>query len=676
MEKYLVTSALPYANGPLHIGHIAGAYLPADIFVRYLRLHHKDVIYICGTDEHGAPISIQAESEGVKPQDIVDRFHKSIKESFIGLDIDFDNFSGTARPTHYKLAQQFFLNLLEQGYINVHSNQQFYCENCNRFLADRYVEGVCPFCRQSGARGDQCDACGKLMDTITLVEPKCKICHNQPVIKETSHWFLNLPAFQDKLRSWLESKTYWKENILRFILGLLDEGLKERAITRDIDWGVPVPLEEADGKVLYVWFDAPIGYISSTIEWAEKTGNPEKWKDYWLDQETKLIHFIGKDNNVFHAIFWPAVLMGQKENYVLPHDIPANEFLNLEGQKISTSKNWAIWVNDFLKEFHGDLLRYYLAINAPESKDSDFNWQEFQDKNNSELSNTLGNLANRVFVFSQKYFSGKVGKPQYLSEYSQKTLQEAQGIIPEINDCYKNYRIRRATKLIMDLARLGNKYFDERRPWEEVKTSPDGAEETLYVCLTLLRYISIVLYPVIPRKILALRQIMNLSKRPEWQELAEEYSLYEIGETSPLFPRIEDEIIAAQLEKLYAKAKTQEGNKDIPAMVHKEIIEYEDFQKLEIRVAEVLAAEVIPKSDKLLKLRVKVASEERTVVAGISQYYKPEELIGKKIVLLMNLKPRKIFGMESQGMILAASSEKGLSVIVPEKDVPSGSEIS
>ncbi|MBW6516685.1 MAG: methionine--tRNA ligase [Candidatus Cloacimonetes bacterium] len=676
MEKFLVTSALPYANGPLHIGHIAGAYLPADIFVRYLRLNNKDVIYICGTDEHGAPISIQAEKEGVKPEDIVARFHKSIKESFIGLDIDFDNFSGTARPVHHKIAQKFFLSLLEKDYVNVHSNQQFYCEHCNRFLADRYVEGTCPFCSQNGARGDQCDACGKLMDTITLIEPKCKICHNQPVIKETSHWFLNLPAFQDKLRNWLQSKTYWKENILRFILGLLDEGLKERAITRDIDWGVPVPLEEAEGKVLYVWFDAPIGYISSTIEWAEKIGEPEKWKDYWLNQDTKLIHFIGKDNNVFHAIFWPAVLMGQKEQYVLPHDIPANEFLNLEGQKISTSKNWAIWVNDFLQEFHGDLLRYYLAIIAPESKDSDFNWKEFQDKNNSELSNTLGNLANRVFVFSHKYFAGKVKRPENLSDYSQKTLQEAKSLLPEIDDCYQNYRVRRTTKLIMDIARLGNKYFDERKPWEAVKSSLDGAEETLYVCLVLLKYISIVLYPVIPRKMLELRYAMKLHNRPEWKELEEEPASFEIGESSPLFPRIEDDIISKQLAKLYANAKLNDNDNNKTNINHKDIIDYDDFQKLEIRVAEVLEAEPVPKSDKLLKLRIKIGSEERTVVAGISQYYEPETLIGKKVVILMNLKPRKIFGMESQGMILAASDDKGLSVIVPDKDIPSGSEIS
>ncbi len=672
MEKYLVTSALPYANGPLHIGHIAGAYLPADIFVRYLRLHKKNVVFICGSDEHGAPISIQAESLGITPAELVQHYHKSIKESFAGLEIDFDNFSGTARPVHHKIAQQFFLNLLEKDYIAVHSNKQFYCEYCQRFLADRYVEGICPFCKKNGARGDQCDACGKLMDTVTLTEPQCKICQKQPVIKETSHWFLNLPAFQEKLKNWLQTKTYWKENILRFIMGLLEEGLRERAITRDIDWGVPVPLDEADGKVLYVWFDAPIGYLSSTVEWAEKTGKPDKWKDYWLDQETKLIHFIGKDNNVFHAIFWPAVLMGQKENYVLPYDIPANEFLNLEGRKISTSQNWAIWVNDFLEVFSGDLLRYYLAVIAPESKDSDFNWREFQDKNNGELSNTLGNLANRVFVFSQKYFDGKINKPRQLTEYSGKTLQEAKFLLSEINDCYSNYKVRRATKLIMDIARLGNKYFDERKPWTEVKKDTDGAEETLYVCLVLLKYVSIVLYPVIPGKMLTMRQIMQLTTDPEWQELEENTESFVVGDAAPLFPRIDDQIIAEQLKKLYKNATLN----NVQDLTHKETINYEDFQKLEIRVVEIIKAEKVKKSDKLLKLTVLAGKEEKTIVAGISQHYQPENLMGKKVVMLLNLKPRKIFGLESQGMILAASDKESLTLIVPDDDIPSGSEIS
>lgn len=675
MEKYLVTSALPYANGPLHIGHIAGAYLPADIFVRYLRLHQKDVLFICGTDEHGAPISIQAEKEGITPKELVTRYHESIKESFDGLNIVFDNFSGTSRPVHHKIAQKFFLSLHEKGYINVRSNQQFYCEHCSRFLADRYVEGTCPYCKKDGARGDQCDACGKLMDTLTLAEPKCKICREQPVIRETSHWFLNLPAFQDRLKTWLLTKSYWKENILRFILGLLDEGLKERAITRDIDWGVPVPLPEAEGKVLYVWFDAPIGYLSSTVEWAERTGQPDRWKDYWLNEDTKLIHFIGKDNNVFHAIFWPAVLMGQKEQYVLPHDIPANEFLNLEGRKISTSHNWAIWVNDFLKAFPGYLLRYYLAITAPESKDSDYNWKEFQEKNNNDLSNTLGNLANRVFIFARKNLDGRVQRPETLSEQSENVIRESTSLLEEIDKCYSSYKVRAATKLIMDIARLGNKYFDERKPWADIKQNRDGAEETLYVCLLLLKNISIALYPVIPEKMLSLRKIMGLLKEPAWQELDVTNDLFVIADSVPLFPRIEDKVIAEQLEELYKNAHLNMNN-DAKEVAHKQAIEYDDFQKMEIRIAEIIEAEKVAKSDKLIKLRVQMGNEKRTVVAGIAQHYQPENLIGKKVALLLNLKPRKIFGLESQGMILAASNQDNLTLIVPDNDIPSGSEIS
>jgi len=406
--KYLITSALPYANGKLHIGHVAGAYLPADIFVRFLKLNQADVVYICGTDEHGTPISIQADAEGVEPQVIVERYHKLIEDAFKGIDIDFDNFSGTSRPPHYTMSQEFFTALYENKHIHPKDTLQFYCEYDKRFLADRYVEGICPKCGAERARGDQCDACGQIYDTTTLKEPKCKICGNAPVIKATRHWFLHLDGFTDKMKAWIAQKDYWKENVRNFMLNLLEQGLIERSITRDIKWGIPVPLPEAQDKVLYVWFDAPIGYISSTVEWAQRIGQPDRWKDYWHDPETQLIHFIGKDNIIFHALIWPAMLMGQKQTYCLPHDIPANEFMNLEGQKISTSRNWAIWVDEFVQEFDGDYLRWYLATNAPESKDSDFSWKDFQQKVNGELNNVLGNLANRVFAFSQRFFAGKI----------------------------------------------------------------------------------------------------------------------------------------------------------------------------------------------------------------------------------------------------------------------------
>ncbi|MCK4957491.1 MAG: methionine--tRNA ligase, partial [Candidatus Cloacimonetes bacterium] len=417
-QKYLVTSALPYANGPLHIGHVAGAYLPADVFVRFQRLQANDVLYVCGSDEHGAPISIKAEAEGVTPRDIVDRYHDSIKKSFDGLMINFDNFSGTARAQHSKLSQEFFTNLLERGFIIQKTSKQWFDQEQNRFLADRYVEGECPHCGADGARGDQCDACGKLIDAVELKNPISKISGSTPILKSTTHWYLELQKFEDELKEWLESKKYWKENVHNFISNFLENGLIERAITRDIDWGVPVPLENAEGKVLYVWFDAPIGYISSTKEWAEKIGEPEKWKDYWLDKKTKLIHFIGKDNIIFHTIFFPSFLMEQPEDYILPYDVPANEFLNLEGQKMSTSRNWTVWVNDFLADFDGEYLRYYLAANAPENKDSDFYWKDFQTQTNNDLANVLGNLANRVFAFSNKSFEGKINQPAELSELS------------------------------------------------------------------------------------------------------------------------------------------------------------------------------------------------------------------------------------------------------------------
>ena len=671
-EKYLVTSALPYANGPLHIGHVAGAYLPADIFVRFQKLLENDVIYICGTDEYGAPISIKAESEGVTPQVIVDRYHKSIKESFAGLEIEFDNFSGTARKPHIKTAQEFFTNLFKRGFVTQKTTKQWYDDEKKRFLADRYVEGNCPFCGEEGARGDQCDSCGKLIDAITLKNPKSKISGSTPIIKSTTHWYLNLPKFESELKDWLATKSYWKDNVHNFIKNFLHDGLLERAITRDIDWGVPVPLEGADGKVLYVWFDAPIGYISSTKEWAEKIGEPEKWKEYWLDAEnTKLIHFIGKDNIIFHTIFFPSFLMEQDKKYVLPHDVPANEFLNLEGRKMSTSKNWTVWVNDFLKYFDGEYLRYYLAANAPESKDSDFYWKEFQQNINSDLANILGNLANRVFAFSKKYFDGIIIKPDNLSELSKKVLEDAEQNVLKIKESYKTYQVRKAAKLCIELARSGNKYFDETQPWKAVKTNPEEASETLYVCAELLRLVSIVFSPILPTSSKKLRKMLNIKSEIKWKNLDETIDKYEIGEIAPLFRKIDDIEIEKQLEIL------NKGNEVLSPLEHKPLISYEDFMKMEFRIVEILEASNVPKSKKLLKLKVDVGNgEERTVISGISQYYTPNEMVGKKVPMLINLQPRKVMGIESQAMILAAGDEDKLTILVPEKDVKSGSEVS
>lgn len=672
MEKILVTSALIYANGPLHIGHVAGAYLPADIFVRFHKLIGSDIIFISGTDEHGAPVSIRAEKEGITSRQLVDHYHAQIEKSFQGLKIDFTNFSGTARPVHHKISQNFFLQLFDKGYIIPKIGQQFYCEHDKRFLADRYVEGECPFCHAAGARGDQCDNCGKLIDTITLIDPSCKICGNTPQIKETKHWYLELPKFESMLRDWLMTKSHWKDNVINFIMGWLNEGLIERAITRDINWGIPVPLADAGDKVLYVWFEAPIGYISSTVEWAENIGNPERWKDYWFDKECRLIHFIGKDNIPFHALIWPAMLMEQSEPYILPGDIPANEYLNIEGSKVSTSRNYAIWVDEYLKYFDGELLRYVLAANAPESKDSDFTWSDFQVKVNSELANILGNLANRVFTFSKKFFDGKISRPLELSESSDSLLSNSLEIISVIESCYRNFRVRKAVNLILDLARSGNRYFDERAPWHAVKTDIANAEETLYVCLELLKKITVVMTPILPGKMLQLRSMMMLSENYQWDSQEELIPEFHIGEIEPLFIKITDEQIEEQRILLEGSAETETA-----PPVHKPEISYEEFQKMELRIVKIIKAENVKKSGKLLQLEIQLGSETRTIVSGIAEYYKPEELINKKVLMLMNLKPRKIMGIESQGMILAAvDSETGLSLLQTFRDMPDGTEVS
>lgn len=668
--KYLVTSALPYANGKLHVGHVAGAYLPADIFVRWLRLHHEDVKYICGTDEHGTPISISADKENVSPEVIVNRFHTQIKEAFDAIDIRFDNFSGTARAPHHKAAQAFFLALYEKGHIKVKHTQQFYCEHDKRFLPDRYVEGLCPSCGASGARGDQCDACGAAYDTITLKEPKCKICGNTPIVKDTKHWFLQLDDFKDQLSAWISTKDYWKENVRNFMLNLLEQGLIERSITRDLSWGVPVPLEDADGKVLYVWFDAPIGYISSTVEWAQNIGKPELWKDYWLSEETRLVHFIGKDNIIFHALIWPAMLMGQDLGYCLPHDIPANEFMNLEGQKISTSRNWAIWVDEFAKDFPGDYLRYYLAVNAPEKGDSDFSLQDFQARINNELNNVLGNLANRVFAFSVKNFDGIIPAVK-LSESSSALMKEAEEIMKQIDDGFRQYQVKKNTRLIMDIARLGNRYFDERKPWAMIKEDPVHVAETLRVCADLLAYISIALTPIMPSSMQKLRSMLGLDTDLCWDKpLQDSQKNYILKDTHALFRKVSDEEMDAQREKL--------GSPDVEkAQVDelKDIITFEDFASMDIRVATILEAKRVPKTDKLLHLKVDIGNEQRELVAGIAHAYEPDTLIGKQVAMLVNLEPKKIRGVQSQGMILAVNTSDSLSLLTPEKPCPAGSTI-
>ncbi len=674
LENFLVTSALTYANGKLHIGHIAGSYLNADIFVRYQKLVGNDVLYIGGTDDYGTPISIKAEEENVSPQDIVDKFNKSMRVDLEGLNIQLDNFSGTSHVNHSKDSQDFFTNLYDAGYIKKKVIKQFYDEKQKRFLSDRYVEGICPFCKEEGARGDQCDNCGKLIDAMDLIEPKSKLSGEVPIIKDTTHWYLDLPKFEDELRNWLDTKTYWKDNVKNFVLSWLNEGLQERAITRDLNWGIPIPLENTEGKVLYVWFDAPIGYLSSTKEWAEKIGEPDRWKDYWLNKDTKMIHFLGKDNIPFHTIIWPAMLSKQKEQFVLPHDVPANEYLNLEGQKMSTSRNWTVWVEDYLKYFEGEYLRYVLAANAPETKDSDFSWEDFRMRINTELNNVLGNLANRTCVFSKKYFDGKIKRPAKLTELSKNTLAEVYKLTDTIGRSYSSYQVRKATKQFMDIARIGNKYFDETQPWKEIKSDKNKASETLYVCLEILRIISITASPIIPKSMKILHDMLGITIPLTWDNISKETAEYSINNVDRLFRKIDEKEVEEQLEIL--KQRQKENVKEDIMIEHKPLIEYDDFMKLEIRIVKILEAERVKKSNKLIKLKVNIGGEERSVIAGVGKDYKPEELIGKKVPMLINLKPRIVMGVESQAMILAAEDEGKLSILHPDKDVMEGSEIS
>ncbi|MGC8765279.1 MAG: methionine--tRNA ligase [Brevinematia bacterium] len=673
MEKYLVTSALPYANGPIHLGHLAGAYLPADVFVRFLRLNGDDVVYICGSDEHGVPITLRADSEGISPREVVDKYHKNMYESFKKMHIDFDNFSGTARPMHYKLSQHFFMNLYEAGHIVKKTEKQYFDEKAKKFLPDRYIEGKCPHCGYERARGDQCDKCGKLLNPMELIEPKSVITGEKPVIKETTHWYFKLQDFEERLVEWIGSKTNWKENVRNFVLGWIKkEGLRERAITRDIDWGVPVPLEEAEGKVLYVWFDAPIGYISSTIEWSEKIGQPEKWKEYWFDKNTKLIHFIGKDNIPFHAVIWPAMLMGQKEEYILPYDIPANEYLTLEGDKFSTSQNWALWVDEYLEEFPPDPLRYYLASNAPETKDADFSWKAFQLKNNEELANIYGNFANRVLTFVERKFGGIVPDASY-TDVERSVFNEVEQKIRDLKAAYANFSVREASKLMMDIARIGNKYFDDTKPWtldEEIRL-----KTVMNTCLNLLRILCVASYPIIPETSLKLWGMLGEGESildERWDKLSEKRINpgQKIGKIEILFVKYDDDVVEKQLKKLYSKSKRKGEEMGY--------ITIDDFKKIDIRVAEVLEVNPIEKSNKLLKLKIKVGDVEKQIVAGIKQFYKPEELVGKKIIVLNNLEPAKLMGETSEGMLLAASNEDktSLAILTVDRDIENGSKIS
>ncbi len=698
-EKFLVTSALPYANGPIHLGHLAGAYLPADIFVRYQRLKKNDVVFICGTDEHGVPITIAAEKQKTTPQEIVDFYHENHRVNFEKFGIHFDNFSRTSLKLHHRTAQEFFLRLYRKKLLTTHTTQQYYCPKCKRFLADRYVVGTCPYCGNPDARGDQCEKCGHWLEPTQLEAPRCAICGTTPELKETTHWFLPLAHFQKELKAWIDSKTTWRDNVKNFCYGWFEEGLEDRAVTRDLDWGVPVPLKNHEGKVLYVWFEAPIGYISSTKEWAQKIGQPERWKDYWLDPETKLIHFIGKDNIVFHAIVWPAMLMGRGE-YILPEDIPANEFLNLEGRKLSTSKNYAVWLDDYLAKFPPDPLRYTLAANAPETKDADFSWRDFQSRNNNELADILGNFINRTLSFVERYFGGRVPVPGAFDSLDEELVKRLEAAPDRIGNLLRKYEVRAATRELMDLSRFANKYFNDQEPWNTRRTNPEKCKTTLYLCLELSRALAILWHPILPFSSEKIWRMLNLPGAvtdQQWDDAAQLVLRpgHRLGDARILFKKIEDDVIEAEVKRLEAiaqgkpqaerhilqkqtraaentKKKAVRQEKKDRKMEHVSITE---FQKIDLRVAKVLTAEAVEGADRLVKLQIDLGTEVRQIVAGIAKAYPPETLVGKNIIVVANLEPAVIRGVESNGMLLAASSGDYISVLTVDKDIEPGAKI-
>lgn len=687
-KRYTITAALPYTNGAIHIGHLAGVYVPADIYARYLRLIGKDVIFICGSDEHGVPITIKAKKEGVTPQDIVDKYHAIIKTSFEDFGISFDNYSRTTAKVHHETAQEFFKTLYDKGEFIEEITEQLYDEEADQFLADRFVTGTCPKCGNEEAYGDQCEKCGSSLNATDLINPKSAISGNVPTLKETKHWFLPLDKHEAFLREWILKghKKDWKPNVYGQVKSWIDDGLRPRAVTRDLDWGIPVPLEGADGKVLYVWFDAPIGYISSTKEWAERVG--KDWEPYWKDKDTKLVHFIGKDNIVFHCIIFPAMLKAEG-SFILPDNVPANEFLNLEGNKLSTSKNWAVWLPEYLEDFPNqqDVLRYALTANAPETKDNDFTWKDFQARNNNELVAIFGNFINRVVVLTDKYYDGVAPEPSEFSAVDEETLAAVKAYPDVIASSIERYRFREASQELINLARLGNKYLADEEPWKLVKTDEARTKTIMFVALQIASALATLSEPFLPFTANKLKTILNITSgdvENSWTDISSKNVLlpsgHKIGKAELLFSKIEDEAIQAQLDKLIAsKLSNEAANKKVEPQ--KETISYEDFSKLDMRVGTILEAEKMPKANKLLVLKIDTGIDVRTIVSGIAESFTPEEIIGKRVTVLVNLAPRTLRGVESQGMILMTESEDGKLVFVnpdtsTEAKVPNGLQIS
>lgn len=669
-KRTLITSALPYANGPLHLGHLAGAYLPADLYTRYLRLKGRDVLHICGSDEHGVPITIAAEKENITPQQVVDKFHNQNKEVFKKVGIDFDYYGRTSSPTHRETSQNFFTKLHDQGLFNKRVEKQLFDEDANMFLPDRYVKGTCPVCGHPEAYGDQCEKCGSSLSPTELIDPVSSITGNKPILKETEHWYLPLGDFQERLEKWIDSREGWKANVAGQCRSWLNSGLQDRAVTRDLTWGVPVPLPDAEGKVLYVWFDAPIGYISATKEWAEQKGSPELWKTYWQDEETDLIHFIGKDNIVFHCIMFPAMLM-QHGDYILPKNVPANEFLNLEGKKLSTSKGWAVWLGEYMEDFEADLLRYVLGTSLPETKDSDFSWKDFQARVNGELADILGNFVFRTTSFTQRFFEGQVPKPENLSKQDIAALKAIEEQKEKAATAYENFKFREGIAETMNLARIGNRYFTETEPWKTRKKEPQKCANTLYVCTQICGALSLLFQPVMPQKMNELRDQMGIPPSAGWDDINDHLVpvSHIITEQPILFEKIEDESVEHEIQKL--KNKEEEKVAKVPNFPPlKELATFNDFMTLDLRAGKIIAAQKVEKSKKLIQIRVDMGVEERTILSGIAEFFEPEDITGQTVCVVANLAPKKMMGIESNGMILMGEDSDGKLHFVSTKAEP------
>ncbi len=667
----MVTAALIYANGPIHIGHLAGCYIPADIYVRYLRAKGEDVVFVSGTDEHGVPITLKARNEGVKPKDIVDRYYSMIKKSFEDFGIDFDIYSRTSNETHHKTSSEFFLNLYDKGVFDEQESEQYYDPSAKQFLADRYIIGTCPNCEFENAYGDQCENCGTSLNPTDLRNPRSTLSGESPIMKKTKNWFLPLDKLQPKIEGYINDHPEWKSNVFGQCKSWLNQGLQPRAMTRDLDWGVKVPLKDAEGKVLYVWFDAPIGYITATQELLGHS-----WEKYWKDDETKLVHFIGKDNIVFHCIIFPSVLM-EYGGYILPDNVPANEFMNLEGDKISTSRNWAVWLHEYLEEFPGkqDVLRYVLTANSPETRDNDFTWKEFQARNNNELVAIYGNFINRAVVLTHKFFEGKVPELESYQEIDSSTLETLSSLPAKISEALDTYKFREAVSLMMEVARIGNKYLAETEPWKLIKSDPGRVGTILNVSLQIAGTLAILSEPFLPNTYRKACDILNISDKG-WSDAGDREifsSGHVLNKPELLFEKIEDNVIEQQVSKL-KKGTDEEKDGEIEL---KEAISYDDFMKMDLRVGQILEAESVPKSNKLLKFKVDLGFEKRTILSGIAKYFKPEEMVGRKVTVLANLEPRKIMGVLSEGMLLFAENDNGdLKIVSPDQSAENGSGIS